>query len=165
MVKDHKDRMSDFAYRMMTVAFILADLVYPSVDRRTKGFSLSEGLTVVDYGCGPGRYTRRFAKIVGQRGLVYAVDIHELAIEHVKRMMRKRGFNNIKPVLAEGYYTDIPDDAAEVVLALDMFFGVSEPDKFLQELHRIAKPDGFLIIDDGHQSRKTTLHKIMQSGL
>jgi ubiquinone/menaquinone biosynthesis C-methylase UbiE len=80
-------------------------------------------------------------------------------------MMRKRGLNNIKPVLAEGYNTDIPDDAADVVLALDMFFGVSEPDKFLQELHRIAKPDGFLIIDDGHQSRKTTLLKINRSGL
>jgi len=40
-----------------------------------------KGMTVVDYGCGPGRYSIKFAEIVGNQGLVYAVDIHELAIE------------------------------------------------------------------------------------
>ncbi len=157
--------MSDFAFRMMTATFTLVDLIFPSVDRRTNGFNLSEGLTVVDYGCGPGRYTQRFAKLVGERGFVYAVDIHELALENVRRIKRKQGLNNIKPVLAEGYSTNIPDNIADLVFALDMFFGVSEPVKLLKELHRIVKPGGFLIIDDGHQSRRKTLRKINRSGL
>jgi ubiquinone/menaquinone biosynthesis C-methylase UbiE len=165
VAKGDKDRMSDFAFRMMTATFALVDLIFPSVDRRIKEFNLSDGLIVVDYGCGPGRYTQRFAKLVGESGLVYAVDIHELAIEQIQRMMHKQGMNNIKPVLAEGYSTDLPDGIADLVFALDMFFGVSEPVNFLQELHRIVKPDGFLIIDDGHQSRKATLQKINLSGL
>jgi len=55
------------------------DFIYPYVKKRSKTFGISEGMTVIDYGCGPGRYTTEFAKIVGEKGKVYAVDIHEMA--------------------------------------------------------------------------------------
>jgi ubiquinone/menaquinone biosynthesis C-methylase UbiE len=51
-----------------------------------------------------------------------------------------------------------------MVCALDMFFGVREPATFLREVHRITRPDGVLIVDDGHQSRQATLSKIRASG-
>ena len=45
-----------------------------------------------------------------------------------------------------------------------MFFVIKNPTAFLRELKRIAKPDGVLVIDDGHQSREETLRKIEASG-
>ena len=41
--------------------------------------------------------------------------------------------------------------------------GEGEP-AFLGELKRIAKRDGVLIIDDGHQPREETKRKILESG-
>ena len=45
-----------------------------------------------------------------------------------------------------------------------MFFAIKEPSEFLGELKRIAKENGLLVIDDGHQSREETKRKIEESG-
>ena len=36
---------------------------------------LMDGMSVVDYGCGPGLFTMAAANVVGAQGLVYALDI------------------------------------------------------------------------------------------
>jgi ubiquinone/menaquinone biosynthesis C-methylase UbiE len=118
----------------------------------------------VDYGCGPGRYTTRFARLVGETGMVYAVDIHELAIEAVKREIARHELENVRPILARGYESGIADNVADVVCAIDMFFIIKASTAFLGELKRITKPDGVLVIDDGHQSREETVQKINASG-
>jgi ubiquinone/menaquinone biosynthesis C-methylase UbiE len=159
-----EDRMSDLSYKFMNALFVIADAIYPTVDRRIPRFGIHPGMTVVDYGCGPGRYTQRFARVVGETGKVYAVDIHELAIQSVKQKIIRYNLSNVEPVLADGYHSGLPAGTADVVCAIDMFFSVHDPDAFLKELSRITKPTGFLIIDDGHQSRRTTKEKIKASG-
>lgn len=165
MEKRKTEKMSDISFKMMTLIFKLVDLMFPYINRRLRKFGIKEGMTVVDYGCGPGRYSVRLAKLVGSRGKVYAVDIHELAIETVKTKIERQGFNNIEPVLAKNYNSTLPDNVADVVCAIDMFFIVKKPAEFLAELKRILKKAGTLIIDDGHQSRSETKTKILNSGL
>jgi ubiquinone/menaquinone biosynthesis C-methylase UbiE len=149
----------------MNLTFNIIDLFFPYIDRRVKGFGIRDGMTVVDYGCGPGRYTTRFAKLVGETGKVYAVDIHEIAIETVKSKIDKYQLRNIVPLLAMGYNSGVPDHVADIVCAIDMFFIIKQPTEFLAELKRITKQDGLLIIDDGHQPRQATRQKILDSGL
>ena len=158
------ERMSDFSFRGMELLFRIIDSVHPYIDKRVQKFGIQPGMTVVDYGCGPGRYTTSFAHLVGDRGRVFAVDIHELAIEAVKKRIQKQGLKTVTPVLAKGYDSGIPDGVADIVCAIDMFFGINDPSAFLKELRRITDPEGFLIIDDGHQSRKETKRKIAISG-
>ena len=93
------------------------------------------------------------------------VDIHELAIEAVERKVEKLGLKNVQPVLVHGYDSTIPDNIADVVCAIDMFWIIKEPAQFLKEIKRIAKNDGILIVDDGHQPRRVTRQKILDSGL
>ena len=158
------EHLPGFAFRLMSFVMVLQDFFKPGTDRRVATFGIRENMTVVDYGCGPGRYAVRFAKLTGKNGKVYALDVHPLAIQAVRRKMEREGLSNILPVLAEGYHSAIPDRCADLVVALDLFFGVADPSAFLAEIHRITKTDGFLIIDDGHQPRKTTLEKIKASG-
>ena len=159
------DRMFDPGFRTMTLLYKAHDFILPSIERRVNTFGLQPGMTVVDYGCGPGRYTTRFAKLVGERGKVYAVDIHELAIEAVQDKVAKLDLRNVQPMLAQGYACGLPDHVADVVCALDMFFGIQQPTEFLAELKRITRPDGMLIIDDGHQPRVATKKEILASGV
>jgi len=158
------ERMSDFSFRGMEFLFRIIDFVRPYIDKRVQNFGIQPGMTVVDYGCGPGRYTTRFARLVGDKGRVFAVDIHELALEGVKKRIQKQGLNTVTPILAKGYDSGIPDDTADIVCAIDIFFGINDPSAFLKELRRITHPEGFLVIDDGHQSRKETKRKIADSG-
>jgi ubiquinone/menaquinone biosynthesis C-methylase UbiE len=158
------EQMPDVAFRLMSLVMSVRDFVRPFIDQRVAAFGIRENMTVVDYGCGPGRYTTRFARLVGPHGRVYAVDVQRLAIEAVKRKTDQLALHNIVPVLAQGYETGLPDHIADVVCAIDIFFGLEEPSTFLHEIRRITRPEGFLIIDDGHQTRQETLRKIEASG-
>jgi ubiquinone/menaquinone biosynthesis C-methylase UbiE len=164
MAKGAPDRMSDLAFRLMAAFMAAQDRLSSRIDRRIEGFHIQKGMTVVDYGCGPGRYTTRFAALVGEEGLVYAIDVQELALESVRCRMRDQGLSNIVPVLAVGYRTKIDDHVADMVFALDMIFGVNEPTSLLAELRRLCRQDGVLIVDDGHQRRERTLQMLRQSG-
>jgi len=158
-----KERMPDWSFKLMILLFRFIDFIYPYIEKRVKKFGIKPGMTIVDYGCGPGRYTTRFAKLVGEKGKVFAIDIHELAIEAVKKKIDEYGFKNIVTVLAKGYDSTLPDNIADIVCAIDMFFIIKNPAEFLAELKRITKSDGILVIDDGHQKRSVSKTDILQS--
>ncbi len=158
------DRMPDFAFRAMVFIMQVEDFFWRRIDRRAQTFGIQPGMAVVDYGCGPGRYTTRFARLVGQGGRVYAVDIHELAVQEVQKKAQRLGLRNVTASVARGYDSALPAGIADVVCCLDMFFGVREPTALLAELKRLARPGGVLVIDDGHQPRSATLAKIRASG-
>ena len=120
---------------------------------------------MVDYGCGPGRYIAEASRRVGPRGKVYAIDVHELAIAGVRKMIAMHNLTNVIPVLAKGYNSGLPDHVADLIYALDMFHSVKDPMALLAELRRIVKPSGTLILEDGHQSREKTRAKIARSSL
>jgi ubiquinone/menaquinone biosynthesis C-methylase UbiE len=129
-----------------------------------ESFGIGEGMTVVDYGCGPGSFVRAASDLAGPSGTVFAVDIHPLAIRTVERITEKDGRTNIHPVLAHGYDSGLQSGTADLVYALDMFHSIPDPSAFLGELRRITRPAGMLVIDDGHQPRRSTRLKIIESG-
>jgi len=164
------EKMSDRTFKNMTAVFKIVDLLFPYIPRRIKKFDIQPEMTVVDYGCGPGRYTIPISQLVGEKGKVFAVDIHELAIAEVEKKINEKNISNIETVLASGmdagkYDTKLSNNCADVVCAIDMFFIIKQSGDFLLEIKRILKQDGFLIIDDGHQSRKETKRKIEEAGI
>lgn len=163
--KRKTEKMPDFSFSMMALIFKIVDFFYPYVKKRSRIFGIERGMTVVDYGCGPGRYTIEFTAIVGDEGKVYAVDIHQMAIEAVKKRTAKLNLSNVEPVLVDGYSSNVPDGAADVICSIDMFWIIKRPAEFLGELKRILKQDGTLVVDDGHQPRSETKKKILDSGL
>ncbi|PKK83254.1 MAG: methyltransferase type 11 [candidate division Zixibacteria bacterium HGW-Zixibacteria-1] len=164
MSRKKPDRMSDISFTLMSFVFKVMDLFHSPV-KKIDSFGISEGMTIVDYGCGPGRYIERASKLVGPNGKVYAADVQELAAEAIKKKMTQLGLTNVEPVVITGYSCPIESHTADMIYALDMFHMVKNPTELLKELHRIVKQDGFLIIDDGHQPRETTKSKILASGV
>jgi ubiquinone/menaquinone biosynthesis C-methylase UbiE len=157
------DRMPDWAFRMMAFMFNITDII-KSPEKRLVSFNIQKGQTVVDWGCGTGRYLREASERVGDKGTVYAVDIHQLAIEAAAGIAKKHNLANVHPVLTDGKSVNIPSQAADVVYALDMFHMVRDSDVFLKELCRISKPGGILYLEDGHQPRTLAKEKINNSG-
>ena len=160
--KRSTEKISNAAFRGMAFLMSVDDFLFlykRTIRKRVKKFGIESGMTVVDYGCGPGRYTVKFAELVGKDGKVYALDIHELAIEAVRKRIAKHNIDNIEPVLIEGYNSTLPDNVADVVCAIDMFIMIKEPTEFLAELKRITKNDGTLIIDAGYGPRNNTKDK------
>ena len=92
MCGNEMDRMPNWAFRMMAFMFNGADLL-KSPNRRLDAFGIQNGQTVVDWGCGTGRYLKQASELVGDKGTVYAVDIHQLAIEAAANVAQKYNLN------------------------------------------------------------------------
>jgi ubiquinone/menaquinone biosynthesis C-methylase UbiE len=155
----------------MSLWYNLMVLEYKLRDRHNKPgeilrqFGIKPGFTVVDYGCGPGRYLEVASSLVGETGLVYAADISEVGIKHARKRVASLGLKNIITVLMEDKKIDIPDGCADVVYALDMFHLVDDPEPFLANIRRIVKQNSLFYLEDGHQPREQTLKKIEASSL
>lgn len=162
----YKKKISDRGFKMMQALYGFTDAMFPYVTARAKSFGVAPGMTVVDYGCGPGRYTVEFAKLVGAEGRVYAIDIIEIAIRETEKRLELNNITgkNIVVKLVDGYESGLPTGTADIVCAVDMFHHV-DPAPFLKEAHRIAKRYGVLIISGGHQSRKSIKKLVGASGL
>ncbi|MCY1718705.1 class I SAM-dependent methyltransferase [Prolixibacteraceae bacterium Z1-6] len=152
-------------FRMMSFTMKIADLFGNYSNKNFNTLNLQKGQVVVDYGCGPARYIKNASEAVGTKGKVLAVDIHPLAIKNVEQIAKKYGLKNVEAFLADDYSCAIPNNTADVVYALDMFHMIEQPVNLLTELARIVKPDGSVIIEDGHQPRVKTIFKITDSGL
>jgi ubiquinone/menaquinone biosynthesis C-methylase UbiE len=152
-----------FGFYMMSLFFKVYYFFNPQ-NKYFASFGIRQGYVVIDYGCGPGDYIKLAATAVGEKGRVYAVDIHKLAIKSVKRLIKKRDLKNVIPVLAEGYSCSIKDNTADLIYALDMFHMIEDVNSFLHELNRLIKKDGTLILEDGHQNRESSKGKVRNSG-
>jgi ubiquinone/menaquinone biosynthesis C-methylase UbiE len=157
------EKMPDFAFRMMKLFFIIYYFFKPAKEYMKK-FGIKPGSTIIDYGCGPGAFIKDASSMVGEKGNVYAVDVHEMAIDSVEKLKKKHNLTNVQTVLTDGIKSEIPDGTADLIYAIDMFHMVKETDLFLKELCRITRKDGVLIIEDGHQPRSAAKEKILKSG-
>ena len=158
-----REIIPDLAFYGMSLFFKVYYFLNPQ-DKYLGSFGIKPGDMVIDYGCGPGDYIKHASEAVGEQGRVYAVDIHRTAIKLVNRMIKRSQVKNVIPVLAEGYSSKIKDNTADLIYALDMFHMIENTEAFLNELQRLIKKDGILILEDGHQKREIAREKVINSG-
>ena len=157
------DRMPDIVFRFMKILFAFFYL-FKNVRKDIERFGIKKGDSVADWGCGTGAYTRAVSEKTGPTGKVYAVDVHELSIDTIKKIIKKRNLTNVIPVISDGIRTSIEDNSVDIVFALDMFHMVRNTDAFLEEVSRLTRPGGSLYLENGHQSRVTAREKVLKSG-
>lgn len=103
---------------------------------------LKEGQTLCDFGCGNGFYTLQLAKRVGPRGAVYAVDIQPEMLELLQQRAGPRGLDNVRPVLATEADAGLPAETFDLVLMVDVYHELSDPEAVLAAIRSSLKPEG-----------------------
>jgi len=148
--------VTDILFQKMAISKKRSEKRNPKIENRVKTFNIKKGMTIVDYGCGPGMYINWLSKAVGENGKIFAVDVAEAAKKYIEKEIKKYELNNVTFYLAENYNSKIDTEIADIVVALDILHSIENTNSFLLELYRICKKDGLLIIDDGHQLRIKT---------
>jgi len=155
--------MADFGFKAMSFFFRFRDFYQPR-GKVLAEVKLETGFNILDYGCGPGSYTVAAAKVVGETGMVYALDIHPLAVKQVQKTAARKRLTNIETILSD-CATGLPDESIDIVLLYDTFHKLSQPDKVLAELHRVLKPNGTLSFSDHHLKENEVISRITGEGL
>jgi len=156
--------MSRLMFDGMALSFRIRDWLNPPAKVLAPA-RLAAGMTVVDYGCGPGSYTLAAARIVGPSGHIYGVDIHPQAVETVRRKAARAGLPDVEGVLVGGYQTGIPSFSADRVLLMDMIHMVPDQAALLREVHRLLKADGLVYVDIHHVDPAPIKARLVESGL
>jgi ubiquinone/menaquinone biosynthesis C-methylase UbiE len=155
--------MSNFLFQFMSVGYKFRDFFLPRKNI-LKEVGIKLGFNVLDYGCGPGGYIVPLAKLVGESGKVYALDIHPLAIQKVQDIASKKQLTNVETILSD-CQTGLPDNSLDAVLLYDAFHHLSDTDGVLKELHRVSKPDGILSFGDHHMEEKEIMAELTKDQL
>ena len=115
---------------------------------------------ILDYGCGIGSYTIPVAKLVGERGKVYALDRQPLALKKVKERAKKEKLQNIHIILSDGN-TGLSDESIDIILLHGVLPEIEDKDSVLRELYRVLKPSGYLSTRYCFRMKKDRILEIM----
>jgi ubiquinone/menaquinone biosynthesis C-methylase UbiE len=115
---------------------------------RLREIGLAERMTFLDVGCTLGFYSFSASSIVGEKGLVYALDINSALIDYVSNRAKKYQVKNIKPIVANAENTGLPEESVDVVFLHLVFHDIENKQSALKEFFRILKKEGKLVIDE-----------------
>lgn len=118
------------------------------IDRVMDLLAIREGSVVADIGAGSGWFTVRAAQRVGQRGKVYAVDINDEYVNHIKSRAEKENLSNIRPILGKEDDPLLPAATVDSILILKTYHEFSQPLKMLRAMHKALRKEGLLGVID-----------------
>jgi ubiquinone/menaquinone biosynthesis C-methylase UbiE len=130
-----------------------------------KAAGLKRGQKVLEVGCGPGFFTIPAARIVGEEGLVYAVDVNPYAIARVRGKIAREGIKNVTPLLANASDTGLPEKSIDLAFLFGLGHIAGGQKNVLAEIHRILRPSGVLSLQDTRGLKGKLIDEVEQVGL
>ena len=111
---------------------------------------VKSGSVVLDLACGKGIYSMFLSEIIGDTGLVYAVDLWQEGLQLLDKEIEDKNINNILPMLNDATEEiEIDDYSVDVCLMATVLHDFEEMNKsgaVLELLKTILKPGGHLAI-------------------
>ena len=118
---------------------------------------LTYGSRVADLGCGGiGFFVMQAAQLVGDNGVVYAVDILKPVLSNVETRAKILNLNNIKTIWSdlEKYgATKINNETLDYAFLINTLFQNNNHTEILREAIRMLKKSGKLLVIDWQEGR------------
>ena len=117
---------------------------------------IKRGRIVLDFGCGSGTYTIPAAKIVGEKGKVYALDKDKKVLSELMQKAESAGLRNLRRIDTSGELKiPLADESVDIVLLYDVFHSyyfsqVADRKRLLEEVYRVSKRDAIISVWPKH---------------
>jgi len=115
-------------------------------DKALDDVGVKPGDVVADVGAGTGYYTVKLAARVRPGGRVYATDIQPEMLDKLRARLAAEKVSGVEPVLAHADNQGLPAGALDLILLVDVYHELSEPQRTLQQLKSALKPTGRLVL-------------------
>lgn len=117
---------------------------------------IRKGQRALDFGCGSGNYTIPVARIVGEEGLVYALDKDKKALDELMQRAELIDLRNIQRIDTSGELEiGLDNESVDVVLLYDVlhyyyFPQAEDRRRLLCEVYWVLKPNALLSLYPTH---------------
>ena len=165
----HKKLGSLFLY-LSYLTFVLP--MWPLVEiirfpKRRKAWliksGLKEGQIYLEEGIGVGTSPLLASRIVGNKGIVYALDNNPLNIAILCIRSKIRRIKNIKIIFSDAKDTGLEDKSIDTIFICDAFHEFTDKRSTAIELYRVLKPGGYLSIWDENVKFTNNAQKIFET--
>jgi len=113
---------------------------------------LADGMRVADFGCGrTGHFIFLASREVGEKGVVYAMDILKDILESISGRAKSEGYHNIQTVwtdIEKFEATPIPAGTLDVGFFVNSLYMIKDRIGALKEASRLLRDGGFLVVVD-----------------
>ncbi|MFY9462463.1 MAG: methyltransferase domain-containing protein [Candidatus Sungiibacteriota bacterium] len=117
---------------------------------RTIGrLDVKKGMTVADFGAGSGFFTIALARLVGESGKVYAIDIQKFSLDLIKSKAHIENLLNIETVWADlelPQGSHLPAESVDLVVISNILFQSEKKLEVMREAYRVLKPQGRIAV-------------------
>lgn len=113
-------------------------------------FKAKKGMKVLDVGCGTGNFSIKLAKMGCE---VVGIDVSEEMLKVAEAKVREEGLN-IKFYKMDAHQMEFEDNTFDGVLSVTAFEFLKEPEKAIEEIFRVLKPNGQLLIGTINKNSK-----------
>ncbi|MFN8489003.1 MAG: methyltransferase domain-containing protein [Caldilineaceae bacterium] len=112
-------------------------------------FGFAPGMTVLDLGCGTGTFTEEMARLVGETGIVHAVDLQQpLVVQTQSRLTAANLAERVHFHCCGAYQLPLPDDSVDLAVLIATLPQIPNKLLALAELSRVLKSGGRLAISE-----------------
>ena len=115
-------------------------------DKALDEIGVKPGDIAADVGAGTGYYTVKLARRVQPGGRVYATDIQPEMLEKLRVRLAAEKVTGVEPVLASADDPGLPAHTLDLILLVDVYHELSQPQRTLQQLKTALKPTGRLVL-------------------
>jgi len=115
----------------------------------------SSGMRVADFGAGSGSLSFEVAKRVAPNGKVYAIEVQKDLITRMKNDAPKNIASSIEYIwgdIEKLKGTKLADSSIDFSVVSNVLFQVEDKNTFLQEVARVTKRDGRVLLVDWSES-------------
>jgi ubiquinone/menaquinone biosynthesis C-methylase UbiE len=123
---------------------------YLNAERVLQETGLKSGNKFLDVGCGEGYFSIAAAKIVGNKGKVYALDSYEKSIAVLKQQIHRENIGNIEAIVADvTQKMPLPKAVIDVCLMANVMHGFlanGEVPRVMTEIARVMKVGSTLAV-------------------
>ena len=117
---------------------------------------IRRGMRVADVGAGSGFFTIPIAKMVGNEGKVFAIDIQEGMIAILNEKLKRLKIKNVEALLSTEERIPLPDESVDLAFLAQTLHEL-EDYATLEEIGRILKPRGTLAILEWKKDADTNM--------
>jgi ubiquinone/menaquinone biosynthesis C-methylase UbiE len=114
-------------------------------EKYLKEKGIKEGMVVADIGCGPGFFVFPASEIVGKSGKIYAIDTQQEMLDELKK---RKPAKNVIVLKSEESKLPVESAVVDIAIMVSVLHEVYNPKEFLNEVKRVLKPVGRLIVID-----------------
>jgi ubiquinone/menaquinone biosynthesis C-methylase UbiE len=128
--------------------FILPFSWTGEAERMARLMELRPGSTVADIGAGDGAFAVEMARVVTEKGVVYATELSADRRRAIARRVERAGVDQVEVLEAAVDATHLPDACCDAVYLRTVFHHIADKATFAEQVVKSVRPGGRVVVID-----------------